>query len=72
MVRPATDQPVCGATALSGRDILSWKRGPVSVQPPGACGDGEKDAGAITPRAATPGTKRCGGYHGFSAALLKP
>lgn len=51
MVRPATDQPVCGATALSGRDILSWKRGPVSVQPPGACGDGEKDAGAITPRA---------------------
>lgn len=26
----------------------------------------------MTPHAATPGARRCGDYHGFSAALLKP
>lgn len=43
----------------------------LGVQLLGACGDGVREAGAMTPRAARPGARQCRGCHCCSAALLK-
>lgn len=61
----------CYRVLWEGRFVVETAPCGLGVLLPGACGDGARKAGAMMPRSATPGAKRCRVCHGFSTALLK-